>query len=287
MLVKCFFWQRQDLGEDLPFRFFYMQQYTGQLQCQPPGRRRSGKLEMGLWSGPTTAVQSPERGKSQPLPSSGGRGARSYCLRIESTAPPDTRGGRAQRLVAAPAAVCLSLSLLPCAVPSPLFRAGLREPGGAERASQAARRRAHGTARRPPALSWANLARISWRLYRTVAPASPVWPCCIRRCKSSLELINTCNFRGEAKHHLYYYVRGSRALASRCDYYDVPFRYHHRQSDGTHSAQVFDAMGGSELMALVSSSSSSARQYLRCAALRSAGSHARTTGSASKPPPLL
>lgn len=150
MLVKCFFWQRQDLGEDLPFRFFYMQQYTGQLQCQPPGRRRSGKLEMGLWSGPTTAVQSPERGKSQPLPSSGGRGARSYCLRIESTAPPDTRGGRAQRLVAAPAAVCLSLSLLPCAVPSPLFRAGLREPGGAERASQAARRRAHGTAL-PPA----------------------------------------------------------------------------------------------------------------------------------------
>jgi hypothetical protein len=90
----------------------------------------------------------------------------------------------------------------------------------------------------------------------------------VRRCKSSLELINTCNFRGEAKHHLYYYVRGSRALASRCDYNDVPFRYHHRQSDGTHSAQVFDAMGGSELIALVSSSSSSARQYLRCAAQR-------------------
>jgi hypothetical protein len=126
-----------------------MQQYTGQLQCQPPGRRRSGKLEMGLWSGPTTAVQSPERGKSQPLPSSGGRGARSYCLRIESTAPPDTRGGRAQRLVAAPAAVCLSLSLLPCAVPSPLFRAGLEEAPSepASEETRTARRAA-----RPPCL---------------------------------------------------------------------------------------------------------------------------------------
>jgi hypothetical protein len=86
---------------------------------------------------------------SSPLPSSGGRGARSYCLRIESTAPPDTRGGRAQRLVAAPAAVCLSLSLLPCAVPSPLFRAGLEEAPSepASEETRTARRAA-----RPPCL---------------------------------------------------------------------------------------------------------------------------------------
>lgn len=243
---------------------------------------------MGLWSGPTTAVQTPEGGKSQPLAlyplvaaAARGRTVSESNRPLHQTHEVDLRSGWWL-----PLSVCLSLSCrVPCHLPSSVPG---WEPGrGAERASQAqaARRRAHGTARRPPALSWANLARISWRLYRTVAPASPVWPCCIRRCKSSLELINTCNFRGEAKHHLYYYVRGSRALASRCDYYDVPFRYHHRQFDGTHSAQVFDAMGGSELMALVSSSSSSARQYLRCAA--QAGSHACTTGSASKPPPLL
>lgn len=200
---------------------------------------------------------------SSPLPSSGGRGARSYCLRIESTAPPDTRGGPAQRLVAA--AVCLSLSLLPCAVPSPLFRAVLGE-APSEPASQPARRRArHGAPPACPVLGEPGPDFVA-TLPDGGARLSSLAVLHVRRCKSSLELINTCNFRGEAKHHLYYYVRGSRALASRCDYYDVPFRYHHRQSDGTHRAQVFDAMGGSELMALVSSSSSSARQYLRCAA---------------------
>lgn len=140
MLVKCFFWQRQDLGEDLPFRFFYMQQYTGQLQCQPAGRRRSSKLEMGLWSGPTTAVQTPEGGKSQPLALYPLVAAAARGRTVSESNRPlhQTHEVDVQRLVAAlppAAAVCLSLSPAVCRAISPLpCRAG----GGAERASQPA-----------------------------------------------------------------------------------------------------------------------------------------------------